>query len=243
MAGSLRFIIIATLPSAVGLIVIGRPLISLLERGAFDSSASALVYSTLQFFALGIIVHSLLEIIARSFYADKDTLTPLWAAIGGAIITFVVSYYGSNVSFVESMGLHNAVARQFPYLGIQPVTGNVGALALANTLGVTFEVVLLMWILRRRWNGLNENSLAMTTAKTLAASLAMALVVVIIEAVWRMIGFSERGTMFTVLQLGIQTLVGAGVFIGVALRLRMDELKTLIAIVLRRQSMPETTAA
>ena len=61
LSGALRFILIATIPSAVGLVLVGRPLISLLEGGAFDASASALVYSTLQFFLLGLIVHSMLE--------------------------------------------------------------------------------------------------------------------------------------------------------------------------------------
>ncbi len=73
------------------MILIGRPLISLLEGGAFDASAAALVYSTLQFFTLGLVVHSLLEVIARSFYADKDTITPFWAALGGAAINLVLS--------------------------------------------------------------------------------------------------------------------------------------------------------
>jgi putative peptidoglycan lipid II flippase len=81
MSGALRFIMIATIPSAIGLILIGQPLLSLLEGGAFDASATAIVYSALRAFTLGIIVHSMLEIIARSFYADKDTVTPLLAAI------------------------------------------------------------------------------------------------------------------------------------------------------------------
>ena len=97
MSGALRFILISSIPSAIGLIVLGRPLISLLERGAFDSSASALVYSTLSMFTLGLIVHSALEVIARSFYADKDTLTPLFAALGGALINFVAAFLLSDV--------------------------------------------------------------------------------------------------------------------------------------------------
>ena len=81
MSGALRFILIATIPSAIGLVLIGRPLISLLEGGAFDASASALVYSTLQFFLLGLIVHSMLEIdrpqlLRRQGHGD--------AAVGGA---------------------------------------------------------------------------------------------------------------------------------------------------------------
>ncbi len=242
MSGALRFILIGTIPSAVGLIVLGRPLISLLERGAFDASASDLVYSTLQFFALGIVVHSVNEVVARSFYADKDTFTPLWTAIGGFIVYLVAAIVFSNVLYVERVSALNTMTAPFTSLGTIPITGNVGGLALANTLGITFEVVALMIVLRRRWHGIHENSLALTALKTLAASLVMALAVLAIAALWDALGFADRGLVFTVIQLGIQLIVGVAVFVGVALLLRMDELKTLIALLLRRRRLAEVTA-
>jgi putative peptidoglycan lipid II flippase len=151
LSGALRFILIATIPAAVGLILIGQPLIRLLERGAFDASASALVFSTLRFFALGLVVHSALEVVARGFYADKDTLTPLWAALGGALINLTLSFLLSDILFIDSPGAAN-----------QPDSGNVSGLALANTTGVAFEVLVLLWVLRRRWQSVNENVLART---------------------------------------------------------------------------------
>ncbi|MFO7323260.1 MAG: murein biosynthesis integral membrane protein MurJ [Chloroflexota bacterium] len=242
MSGAVRFILISTIPSAIGLILIGRPMISLLERGAFDASASDLVYSTLQFFALGIVVHSVLEVIARSFYADKDTFTPLVAAIGGFLVNLVVAVVASNVLTVERHAIFNLLAGTFGVLGLKATSGNVGALALANTLGVAFEVVLLMVILRRRWHGLNENAMAQTTLKTLAASLAMGLVVVVVGAVWTMLGWDNRGFIFTVAQIGVQVTLGGLVFLGTALLLRMDELRTLLALVLRRRPLVEAAA-
>jgi putative peptidoglycan lipid II flippase len=234
MSGALRFILIGTIPSAIGLILIGRPMISLLERGAFDASASALVYSTLQFFALGIIVHSALEIIARSFYADKDTFTPLLAAVGGFIVNLVAAITLSNVLAVERMAFFNLAAVTGGSLGLMTEPGNVGGLALANTLGVLFEVVVLGFVLRKRWHGMNENVIAQTTAKTLAASLGMGLVVVTVEAVWAMLGLNGRGFIFTVAQIGVQVVLGVGAFALVAYLLRMEELKTLTRLILRR---------
>jgi putative peptidoglycan lipid II flippase len=222
MSGALRFILIATIPGAVGLIFVGQPLISLLEGGAFDASASELVYSTLRFFALGLVVHSALEVIARSFYADKDTMTPLWMALGGAAINFVFSFVLSGVN--------------------QPGGGNVSGLALANTLGVTFEVVSLLWLLRRRWHGAEEYALARTVLKTLAASLVMALVIVVVNSIWLALGLSESGKFLTIVQIAVETGVGLAVFLGVAFVLKMEELKTLIALVLRRQKVMEAAA-
>ena len=237
MSGALRFILIGTIPSAIGLILIGRPMISLLERGAFDSSASALVYSTLQFFALGIIVHSALEIIARSFYADKDTFTPLLVAVGGFLVNLVAAVVLSNVLAVERMAVFNIAAAATGSLGLMTEPGNVGGLALANTLGVLFEVVVLAFFLRKRWRGLNEYSIAQTTAKTLAASLGMGLVVVAVEAAWAMLGLADRGFIFIVAQIGVQVVLGVAAFALVAYLLRMDELKTLTGLILRRRPL------
>ncbi|MBC7814702.1 MAG: murein biosynthesis integral membrane protein MurJ [Burkholderiales bacterium] len=227
MSGALRFILIATIPSAIGLIIVGPPLIRLLERGAFDASASAMVYSTLRFFALGLVVHSALEIVARSFYADKDTLTPLWAALGGAALNLGLSYALSGVNNPDA-----------PNLG-------VGGLALANSIGTAFEVFVLLWLLRRRWHGANETALGRTIIKTIAASLVMTLAILIIDTLWNALGLADRSLPFIVAQVAIESLVGVAVFIGVALLLKMDEVRTIIttitARVMRRPTQPEGT--
>ncbi len=225
LSGALRFILIATIPSAIGLVLVGHPLISLLEGGAFDASASALVYSTLQFFLLGLIVHSMLEVVARGFYADKDTVTPLWAALGGAAINLILSFVLSGVWQIDA----NSTVDQ----------GNVAGLALANSLGVAFEVIVLLLVLRRRWQGVHETELARTLAKTLAASLLMGLVIVIIHAGWAALGLAERGFAFTVAQIGIEVVVGGLVFVAAAWVLKMEELRAIIDLLLRRRTLKE----
>ncbi len=227
LSGALRFILIATIPSAIGLILIGRPLISLLERGAFDAEAGALVYSTLQFFTLGLVVHSLLEVIARGFYADKDTITPFWAALGGATINLVMAFVLSGVAQVD------------PNIPRSVDQGNVAGLALANSLGVAFEVLTLLFILRRRWSGIHESELGRTLLKTLAASLIMGLAVVIVNTAWTALGLADRGLIWTIIQLAVEVGAGGLVFVGAAAALRMEELSTLLGMVLRRRKLAE----
>ncbi len=236
MSGALRFILATSIPSAVGLIVIGQPLIGLLERGAFDASASALVYSTLSAFTLGLIVHSALEIVARSFYADKDTLTPLWAALIGAAANLVLSFMLSGVQQVEASTLYNSAIAPFSSLGFQPQTGSVSGLALANSIGVGLEVIVLLFILRRRWHGVRENELARTTLKTLAASLVMALGVILMRLGWEMAGLNAGGFVYDVAQVGVLGLGGASIFVITAALLRLNELHELLALVPRRRT-------
>ncbi len=216
MSGALKFIMVASIPSAIGLILIGRPLLSLLERGAFDASATSLVYSTLSAFTLGLIVHSMLEVVARSFYADKDTWTPLWAALGGAGINLFLSLWLSGILMTEN-----------------PPIENVMWLAFANSMGVAFEVLVLVVLLRKRWHGINENSVVMTTVKTLIASLIMGVGVLAVGQIFTMLGLEGR-LIYTLVQLGLQVVVGGLIFLGATFALGMHEVKDIFQILLRR---------
>ena len=152
LSGAWRFILIGALPSAVLLIVAGRQLLALLEGGAFDAAGAAAIYSTLIFFAPGLIAHSSVEVVARSFYADKDTVTPLYVAL---------------LSAAMNLGL--------ALLLLNPL-GVVG-LALANTLAVATEVGVLIVILHRRWHGLDDRALLLVVGKTLLSALLMGVAV------------------------------------------------------------------
>jgi putative peptidoglycan lipid II flippase len=210
MAGALRFILVATIPSAVLLLTAGRPLLSLLEGGAFDAQASGLVFIALQFFTIGIIVHSMLEVIARSFYADKDTLTPLLVAAGGAAINIGVALVFSGVLSGD----------------VRPE--NVGWLALSNTLGVAFEVAALGYMLHRRWSGIEGASLLRAVLKTLVASALMGAAVLGVEAAFRAAGLAERGALWTIIMLAVSAAAAVVVFVSAAWLLRMEEVRALI---------------
>jgi putative peptidoglycan lipid II flippase len=222
MSGAVRFILVGTIPASVALIVSGRPLISLLEGRAFDAAATALVYSTLVCFSLGLIVHSVLEVVARSFYADKDTFTPFLAAAAGAVVNLVLSYVLSGVLTLDAAA--EGADRGF-----------VGGLALANSLGVMVEVLLLIGILRRRWQGIEENALIRTVTKTTLASLVMALAILGVEFVWGTFLF-DSGTLFHTIGLLItEAVIGLAVFLLAAYLLKLEELRTLLTVILRRQ--------
>jgi putative peptidoglycan lipid II flippase len=212
MSGALRYILALTIPSAVLLILCGTDAVSLLERGAFTAESTALVYSALRFYALGVIVHSVLEVAARSFFADKDTLTPFFIAFGGSAVNIVTSLIFTGVLTSQNL---------------DPI--NVSGLALGNTLGVTFEITLLLLLLRRRWGGINSTELGRTTGKALAASLAMGLVVVIVQSVWGALGLHGQGTLMTILGLVVQVALGGAAFVVVAWFLRMEELQQIMA--------------
>lgn len=215
MSGALRFIMIATIPSAIGMILVGQPLLSLLEGGAFDASSTVIVYGALRAFTLGIVVHSMLEIVARSFYADKDTVTPLMAAVVGAVINVILAFFLTGIVTGDS--------------SIDRVWG----IAAANSIGVAVEVGILLWILRRRWQGIDENTVAATTLKTIAASLIMGLAVIAVEFAFTTFGITDR-LLYTVTQVGVQMIMGGIVFVIATLVFRMNEVRDMLKMIFRR---------
>ena len=71
-----------TLPSAMGLFILHKPIVSVLfERGAFDRVDSLATAGALQIFALGLPAFVLSKILTTSYYARQDTKTPLLFAL------------------------------------------------------------------------------------------------------------------------------------------------------------------
>ena len=150
---TLRSVIILTVPAAFGLVLLGRPMLQLMyQRGAFDASATAAVYAALRFYALGLVGHSCLELVARTFFAQKDTVTPLIVATGSAAVNLLLAF-----------------------LLMRPL--GYGGLALSNSLAVSAEVLVLLSILRRRLGGVEARRTAGVLARVIAAAAGMGLVV------------------------------------------------------------------
>lgn len=222
MTGAMKFILIATIPSAVGLVLVGRPLISLLEGGAFDATATAFVYTSVQAFALSVVTLSVLEIAARSFYADRDTVTPLWAALAGAAVNTFLA--------LTLSGLWLTAGTAFD-LG-------VGGLGLALSLGVGVEITVLLLILRRRWEWPIRAALGGVLVRTLLATAAMAAGILATDALWLQ-AMPAIGTIWTLARVVILVGSGVAIFVGVAALLRLSEIWDFVRVVLRRKPATE----
>jgi len=257
MSGAVRFILIATIPAAAGLILIGKPMISLLERGAFDAEDSVLVYGALRFFALGLIFQSIHEVIARSFYADKDTLTPLWISIiaavanvvivGGLYMAYVYQFddtvraaltaWGEQYASGDYSAAQQALAAASVKLNdlLAGVTG-VGGLALGYSATFLIELILLLVILRRRWYGIDERALGVTALRTVAATAVMAAAVLAADAVMGALGWHDAGTIRTALRVLGLAGVGAVAFTLAGIVAGLREIRALPGMVLRRSA-------
>lgn len=123
---ALRTMLALTVPTAALIAVGVRPLIGVL---GFDATGTDMVVLATRAYLLGLTGHALLEIAARSFYAQQDARTPLFAAALNAGV-----YIFLAVTLSRSLG----------FAGI----------ALANALAFTTEALLLLVLLARRTPGL-----------------------------------------------------------------------------------------
>ncbi len=156
LSASLRGVVLLSLPASLGLILLRRPIIALLyQRGAFDAHSTQLVAWALLWYAAGLVAHSVVEIVARAFYALHDTKTQVLIGSGAMILNVVFSLLFSA---------------WFANLGWLPH----GGLALANTSATTLEMIGLLWVMRRRLNGLEGDKIVLGGIQAAAASLAMA---------------------------------------------------------------------
>ena len=97
----------------------------LFDYGRFDAQAIDQTSQALLVFMLGLAAHGLIQLLARAFYAHKDTRTPVIAAILSVVVNVVVS-----VATVGALGL--------------------AGLALGIAAGAWFEALLLLALLVRR---------------------------------------------------------------------------------------------
>ena len=88
----LRLILVINIPAAAGLAVLSEPIVRLLfERGEFSASQTSLMAPLLALFALGMPFFSMTTLTIRSFYALRDTRTPVKIAATSFVINLVLT--------------------------------------------------------------------------------------------------------------------------------------------------------
>jgi len=203
----IRTILFLTIPAAVGLYLLRTPLITLLlQRREFTSESTVLVAYALQFYAIGLIAHAVVEIVVRAFYALHNTWTPVIVGIGAMILNILLSLWWVN-------------------------TMQHGGLALANSVATTAEMILLLWLLRPRLGGLDGRKLVWAVSRHLFASGVMALG---IWGAWHWLVTRNDFGLWSATSITLP--FAAILYLGVCFILRSEELQLFLSTLHRRQN-------
>lgn len=210
LAATLRGVLLLATPATLGLILLRIPIITLVfQRREFTPEVTRMVAWALLWYTVGLVFHSLLEILVRAYYAMHDTKTPV--LVGAAAMTL-------------SIGLSLLFSSLFKSLGWMPH----GGLALAVSLSTALEATTLFLIMRKRLGGIHGGEIGRGFTFATLGSLGMSAALVF----WQQAVGSAPAA---VTALGGVTL--GGVVYGLALiLLRVPEVRALFAAVKRRLS-------
>ena len=156
LARSLGLVFLLTVPSSVGLMIMGHSIVGAIYEGrrfqAYDTHQTAVA---LAYYAMGLAGYSAVKVLAPAFYALKDSRTPMLVSLASIGINAVMAY-----SLVNQAGLGHA------------------GLALSTSCVALFSFLVLFWVMRARIGGVHGRRLRETVVKVSVASLLMA------SAVW-----------------------------------------------------------
>jgi putative peptidoglycan lipid II flippase len=205
----LRLATTLIIPAALGLFVLAEPIIGLLfEHGAFKASDTGITALALRLYLVGLPFAAIDLLLVYAFYARKDTLTP--AIVG---VLSLVIYMVTAVLLLPRYGLFS--------------------LMIADSVKHVVHAVVSGILLRHRVRGFARQRLVLTTVKTLGAAFVMALVgVVTLPFLSEHIGTHGllRETLLVLASGGLCS----AVFLGVALWLRIEELRWIASLLKRK---------
>jgi len=196
----LRVIFYITVPSAVGMAVLRVPIVRLLfETGEFTSQDTQITAYALLFYSAGLCAQAGMQILTRVFYSLQDTATPVKIGLVTVVLNFLIS------------------------LGLLTWTNlDVGGLALAYSLTSLIQMLLLIWMLRRKLGAIDGRAILTTVVKAGAASAAMGISTHFTASI--VAGYvnlaTGSGRLFQTL---CAIAVGVVVYLVITLVLQMDE--------------------
>jgi putative peptidoglycan lipid II flippase len=151
LSHALRLTMFITIPAMIGLIVLRDPIIRLLfQRGAFDATAAVMTARALLYYSIGLWAFSGLRVFVSAFYSLQDTKTPVKVAVGAMVLNIIFSILLMNTPLEH------------------------GGLALALSLASSLQLLMLVFLLRKRLGSLEGRSVLISMARSFLASLVMA---------------------------------------------------------------------
>jgi putative peptidoglycan lipid II flippase len=211
LARAIRWALLLTLPSTVGLMMLAEPIISVLyQHLKFDAYQAAQAAGALRFYAIGLAGYAALKVLVNAFYALDRRKTPM-------LVSFLA--VGMNLLF-------NWVFTFRLGWGHRGLAFSTGCVATCNFL-------LLYVLMRTRLRGLETRRLLVLLAKIAVASAAL-VAVCAASSRWLLADWQHQALLPKIAALLGTVAAGAGLFAGCGILLQIEELKELRDAFMRR---------
>jgi putative peptidoglycan lipid II flippase len=153
IAHAIGLMVLLNLPATLGLIVLARPIVSVIfEHGEFTSADTDATAAALQCYAIGLVGYSIVRIVSPTFYALRRSRLPVFASAGSVVVNVIL-----NVWLVSLLGFRG--------------------LALGTSLTALLNAFAQLWMLRREIHGIEGRQIARSVLRVSMASAVMAVAV------------------------------------------------------------------
>jgi putative peptidoglycan lipid II flippase len=196
---ALRISLMEGLATVVGLFILAEPIMMIYARRKFTVGDAMQAAFVLKMYVLGMWSYCSYQILARAFYASKDTKTPL-----------KISCILSVVNLILLLVM----------IWVFPSDKAPGAFGLSTSITFSINAVVLILILRKRLGLLGGRKIAASLARTLISCAVMAAVLYLLLFYMKEMNY--------LLVLGVCVPAGAAVFISSAILLKSPEIKELM---------------
>jgi len=202
---ALKTVMVLTVPSVIGIIVLGGPMVSAIYKwsAAIDANTVHTTATILVFFTLALFTQSIVAIFSRAFYAANDTKTPLFVGAGVIALNAFFCYIFTSATRLEAAGM-----------------------ALAYSLSSTVYAVMLVALMDKKIKGIQLGRLAGFLLKVTLASLVMGCALYFINRIlpvdiYRPYNLHEK--VLELFYLLIEMSAGVLVYFAAAALLKVDE--------------------
>src|SRR5205085_8666564 len=93
LAHAVRLVFLLTVPSAIGLFCLARPIIAVIyQHGRFSAEATNQTAAALQFYAIGLVAYSAVKVLAPAFYALDRRYLPMLISLFSILTNLVLNW-------------------------------------------------------------------------------------------------------------------------------------------------------
>lgn len=208
---TLQQILFLSLPATAILIVLRIPSVRLIFGASqFDWEATVLTGKTLAYLSIALAAQAISLLLVRSFYALKDTRTPVIVSLIVVVINITMSFY-----FVRIL------------------RWDVWSLGLAFSLANLLSAILLFVTLHFKAGGFNLNQVIIPMIKMVMATIIMGVALYVPIKLLDQVIFDTTRTVNLIILTGISSIFALSVYILLVWFLRVRELQTYVDLIKR----------
>lgn len=213
----LKTVLLLSIPSAVGIIVLSKPIIRTIFKFS-EKISEADIASTaniLIFFTIALITQSITTILNRGFYAINDTKTPLYIGISTIAVNVLLS-----MIFLNNTSL------------------GVAGMALAYSIASSVNAIVLLIVLNKKAKGIGLVDLFHFIIKIFLASVIMSILLLLIDSIFinnlNIGGIEVASKLRQILVLLFEIIVGALVYFFITILFKIDEAVNISKIIINK---------